>query len=312
MRQSDMPPNVHFHALDYARRGFKVLPLHGLTDDLVCRCSKGAACPHPAKHPALTKNGLSDASLDLEVIGEWFRRYPTANVAIVPSAGTFALDVDPRSHGDETLADLEQRFGRLPPTATQLTGGGGLHLWFRCDPALYIRSAAGLVGEGLDVKSSGGYLVAAPSLHASGKRYAWDSGTDIDDVADAPAWLLRIVAGRVPSVTSQPSTGGDAARSYLGAIFEAMGWLGPLLPTGRRCVRCPWHGEHTEPRSGAGSDSSCVLFPPSDSRGLGWFQCSHGHCYKRTFKDVLPLIPLNILGAATMRAHDYRCNLASP
>jgi len=44
-------------------------------------------------------------------------------------------------------------------------------------------------------RGEGGYVVAPPSLHPSGRRYAW-SVDCAGHIADAPDWLLQLVAGR--------------------------------------------------------------------------------------------------------------------
>ena len=48
------------------------------------------------------------------------------------------------------------------------------------------------LGNGLDVRGDGGYIVAPPSLHASGRPYAWDLSAHPDEVplAPVPGWLL--------------------------------------------------------------------------------------------------------------------------
>jgi hypothetical protein len=63
---------------------------------------------------------------------------------------------------------LEQRVGVLPGTVMQLTGGGGLHILYRT-PGV---SLPGTLGPGLDVKHNG-YILLAPSIHSSGRRYRW-------------------------------------------------------------------------------------------------------------------------------------------
>jgi Bifunctional DNA primase/polymerase, N-terminal len=100
------------------------------------------------------------------------------------------LDVDPRNGGDETLASLEHRHGVLPTTWRFLTGGRGQHIIFR-HPGGRIKSLAGALGSGLDVKADGGLIVAPPSRHISGRRYAISVDHHPDDVplAGMPQWL---------------------------------------------------------------------------------------------------------------------------
>lgn len=57
---------------------------------------------------------------------------------------------------------------------------------------------------GLDVRTDGGYVVAPPSLHASGTEYLWPLAPDEVDAAPCPAWLLEHLR--------QP--GGSASRSH--------------------------------------------------------------------------------------------------
>jgi hypothetical protein len=122
------------------------------------------------------------------MIRHWWEQWPSANIggALGPKAGRFAEDVDPRNGGDEAQAALLDKNGALPTTLTAGTGGDGYHFVFRW-PAGYTGKLRGKLGPGLDVKAEGGYIVLAPSLHASGKRYHWLNEAPI---ADAPAWML--------------------------------------------------------------------------------------------------------------------------
>jgi len=86
--------------------------------------------------------------------------------------------------------------GPLPATVTVQTGGGGRHLYFSY-PSFEVRkdTAGKLLGSGLDVMSDGGFVVAPPSRHASGKRYRWQEGRTFDDLDPAALpdpWLSRL------------------------------------------------------------------------------------------------------------------------
>lgn len=170
------------YALQYARNGWPVVPLYGAPGG-VCACPLGAACKAPGKHPTLP-NGVKGASLDPAVIQYWSELWPDSNVGIAIPPGLAAVDVDPRNRGAETLAELEAVHGELPVACSAATGGGGLHILVRLastDDALPAK-----LGPGVDVKQYGGYIVAAPSVHASGQPYRWLDGRPPEQ---APEWI---------------------------------------------------------------------------------------------------------------------------
>jgi hypothetical protein len=89
--------------------------------------------------------------------------WPDAPIGIRPPAAMVVLDVNRRNGGDAELAKLIDRHGAPSGTRTARTGSGGLHLWFR-----HGSGSRGALGPGIDVKSSSDYLLAPPSVHASG------------------------------------------------------------------------------------------------------------------------------------------------
>ncbi len=181
-------------ALDYAQRGWPVFPAYNLTATGACTCGP-TPCGSPGKHPR-TAHGLSDATTDEAQIRLWWQRWPFANIAIRTGtvSGIVVIDIDPRNGGDETLATLQLAHGRLPDTAESLTGGGGRHLLFQ-HPGGEVRSRSGALGPGVDVKADGGYIIAPPSRHVSGRGYEWESSSNPADVPLAllPDWLRALV-----------------------------------------------------------------------------------------------------------------------
>jgi hypothetical protein len=175
-------------ALELAAKGLAVVPLHSVGDDGKCTCLN-KACSSAGKHPR-TKHGHRDATTEQEQIAMWWNAKPLANVGVRTGGTLVVLDVDPRNGGDRTLRALLAEHGALPPTWTVQTGGGGEHYYFNVDPELPTR--AGLF-PGIDLKGGGGFVVAPPSLHASGARYSWVRGRALDDIqiASVPEWLIR-------------------------------------------------------------------------------------------------------------------------
>ena len=202
------------YALRYAAIGWPVLPLHTVSDG---RCSCGQpGCSSPGKHPR-TQHGLKDASTDRDTITAWFERWPDSNIGIVTgkASGVWALDVDVKGNGIETLEELIDRHGALPDTPMAVTGSGGQHWLFRYQPGVRNR---GKFKSGLDVRGEGGYIAVEPSIHLSGNAYAWEASSDpLDGVAvlDAPQWLLDLVLAETPKPAQAQASGliGEGGRN---------------------------------------------------------------------------------------------------
>lgn len=185
-------------ALRYAELGLFVLPLHTIRDG-TCTCGN-AACRAPGKHPlnALVAHGVKQATREESLIREWWGREPDANIGIATGrgSGVFVVDVDVRNGGDYSIESLPYK---LPISWMVITGGGGWHLYLRYPQGdIDVPSRSGVLGSGVDVKGRGGYVVAPPSLHASGVRYEWEVEGSYDDVplADAPREVLEAATAK--------------------------------------------------------------------------------------------------------------------
>ena len=178
------------------------------------RASRYARLPRRGKEP-LTPHGFKDAACDLAQIRRWWERWPDANIGAAMGHDLWCLDVDPRGGGDDTLHDLEQRYGAIPPTLTSHTGGGGLHKFFRPPPGGVVNKAD--IGAGLDVQGLGGYVILPPSLHPNGRNYVWDFVEGIEDIMlqRAPTWLEQLV-----TVSRAPNSQAKAVVSANGTIPE--------------------------------------------------------------------------------------------
>ena len=162
-------------------------------------------CVPREKRPA-TANGCKDATTDAEAIRAWWHEYPDSNIAIATGTVSriYAIDVDGLD-AEAELRKLEADHGKLPATVEVITARGR-HLYFRM-PGAPVRNSAGKVAAGIDVRGDGGYVLVPPSVHPSGKAYAWSVDTAAT-VADAPAWLLARIAepegsGKQPAPASE-------------------------------------------------------------------------------------------------------------
>lgn len=173
-------------ALALASRGLRVFP-----------------CKARAKTPA-TAHGCKDASSDPDVIQKWFSS-GERNLAIAtgPGSGLWVLDLD----GDEGIAAFtlisKDHDEEVPLTPTVRTGGGGKQLYFLFN-GREVKNRAKIGGDPIDCRGTGGYVVAPPSVHPSGKAYEWIVDLETP-IAEAPDWLVDLV---VESAPSAPSPGG--------------------------------------------------------------------------------------------------------
>jgi len=176
-------------ALGYAHRGWRVFPLHGIVNG-ACTCGR-RECSSAGKHP-LVRRGLYEATTDGRKIRGWWRKWRSANLGIATGAGSgiAVIDIDL----PDALSSLAQLAGKLDVTLTGLTGGGGVHLIYRCSDENLGNSAGRLPGidedlPGIDLRGNGGYIVAPPSDHRCGSSYEWLNADA--EVVDAPEWLKQ-------------------------------------------------------------------------------------------------------------------------
>ncbi len=193
--------NMQAAALWYAKNGIPVFPLHWPTAE-GCSCGKNPGevpenevCKRSrGKHPR-TANGFKDATTDVNQITEWWQKWPDANIGVPTGVltGLLVVDDDPRNGGPTDRSGLVAVLGPIPETAEALTGGDGRHLYFQYGGGRVRKQLA----KGIDLKGDGGYVVAPPSLHLSGKRYQWDCAGGAGAIlhpAPAPEWLLKFIA----------------------------------------------------------------------------------------------------------------------
>lgn len=202
--------DIRTAAHQYVRLGWKVFRLHG-------------------KKPA-REGWQQEATTDENTVDAWFSPGLGHNLGIATghASGIFVVDIDPAHGGDDAWREIVA--GReLPNTPTGITGRGGTHLYFRMPPGADIRNSQGKIAPGIDVRGTGGYVVAPPSIHPETRHpYTWEIVADPAEVpvADAPGWLLsKIIAERVDRPKEIPQQIGEGARhehaiSLAGSLYN--------------------------------------------------------------------------------------------
>lgn len=166
-----MKPSMLEAALALAGRGMAVFPLK------------------PGSKIPIHKGGFKNATRDEAKIRAWWDAEPRANIGVATGAlsNRNVLDVDTKNghDGEATLQGLKYA---LPDTVESRTPSGGRHLWFEC--TLSIRNSAGKLGDGLDVRGDGGYVVAPPSVIEGQGAYKWIKNGS-HRFAPTPDWMCQ-------------------------------------------------------------------------------------------------------------------------
>lgn len=181
------------NAKAYSQLGFSLFPCHSRDDSGNCTCGK-SDCRDIAKHP-LTQSGFKDATTNESKLSQYFSGdFAKANIAIATGdpSGVSVIDVDDIG----SLSQLESLHGSLPITWTAQTGSGGKHYYFRHDERWKNVKNSQKFAGGLDVRTTGGYVLLPPSLHKTGNRYQWLKSPTDCELATAPDWLLTLLPKR--------------------------------------------------------------------------------------------------------------------
>jgi hypothetical protein len=173
-------------------------------------------CRPRDKRP-LTSNGFKDASDNLAQLERWWIAHPHANIGVPTGAinGIVVIDFDYHNWEgkDETidkdgvvharpLVEWVHEFfgGQVPRTWVVETPQGGCHFYFK-HPGEVVPNSAGKIGQAVDVRGDGGYVVAPPSIHPNGREYLWGVKPNEEELAELPPTLLaRIKTAKTEAV----------------------------------------------------------------------------------------------------------------
>lgn len=193
------------YALRYARAGVPVFP-----------CWPGRKIPVKALAP----HGSLSATTDLGVVRAWWTARPDASIA-ARTGRHIVIDLD-GPEGEAGWALLEAEHGPVVTAETRTCRHeGGRHLWFLAAETVVIGCSNKRLPPGIDVRGRNGFALLPPSLHASGRRYAWQSTRPI---ARLPAWLVELTRKRERPITPPatrprlPAPGVDRTRYGIVAL----------------------------------------------------------------------------------------------
>jgi hypothetical protein len=197
----------------------------------------------------------------------------------------FAIDLDqhdPENNGHESWARLLAEHGDTPETVTALTAGGGIHLLFAAESN--VTNKMGML-PGIDVRGAGGQIAVFPTPHPTKAcklcvaglehelaDYRWQAEHEPwwHDVADAPDWLLELVASapeperREVVLPNAPRPGAriDMEKGPADILREHWNWQDRLAREGWTFSHMQGSDEHwTRPGKDVRAGASAVLHP---------------------------------------------------
>jgi len=187
-------------ALKLAESGFCVFPLWGIDAEGRCRCGHCSdTSSRRGKHPIL-KGGYLKATVDSSLIRAWWTAYPDANIGLPTGLNDiFAIDIDPA--GLEMWKRTVKKRPELSRTVYIRTGRG-LQALFSQDSDVKLTGATNALGEGVDTRGEGNYIIAPPSKHYTGNTYQWEHA-DLP-IAPLPSWLHSSLASRAATEQRDP------------------------------------------------------------------------------------------------------------
>lgn len=146
------PKTILDYALDYLGQGFSVIPIR----------------PGPEKKPYIAWTQFQKRRPTEEEIYSWWEKWPTANVAIITGSisGIFVIDGDGEI-GSRWIAE------NMPATSVYAKTGrdAGCHCFYRIPPGAQIQNKTSWRPK-VDIRGEGGYVIAAPSIHHTGRAYS--------------------------------------------------------------------------------------------------------------------------------------------
>lgn len=180
-----------------------VFACYGIENSWTCNCRVGSACTNPGKHPA-NKNGFKEAVSHQDAVKHIMFYGPRRNVGIACKiSNILVIDIDPRNGGHHSFEQLKE-LTQLPTidTVEALTGNylvdgiflRGRHVYFQV-PKNYSFVTNLKAFPGIDFKHNG-YVVAPPSMHATGVSYEWVEGRSPEEIPlhPLPHALMELLA----------------------------------------------------------------------------------------------------------------------
>ena len=166
---SERPKTLMEWALTYHDVGLNVLPL----------------IPRK-KHPMIKWEIYEKQRATREEVISWWTKQPDANIGIITGKinDLVVVDVD----GDQGKKSMEILYNKEMPLTPVTKSIRGKHYYFKNTD--HWDSYIGIYPD-VDIRGEGGLIVAPPSIHPTGKEYAWINSILETELAEMPSELIE-------------------------------------------------------------------------------------------------------------------------
>lgn len=213
IRRDGEHPSLLDAALSAAERGWHVFPLRPGTKRPALHGEE--QCPQIRDCAGGHRKWEDRATTDPDRIRRaWADRPFNIGIATGPSR-LLVVDLDmPKPNSSQDTPDgvttfdaLCERAGQpVPATYRTRTASGGQHLYFTAPPGIRMPNSAGRLGQLIDTRAWGGYVVAPGSITPAGPYAVLDDHSP----EPLPAWLHSLLT---PSRSAAPSRAAIADRA---------------------------------------------------------------------------------------------------
>ena len=177
--------NTKDYALQYLKKGLSVIPLK--SPSMVSGDLPEKEFIRQCKMPLVPWKPFQQRLPTEQEVTDWFDKWPNANIAIVTGkiSNLVVFDLD-----SDRAVQYAKNEGGFPDTPKVKTGKG-YHYYVR-HPGFEVRNDVKKALD-IDIRADGGYVVAPPSVHGSGRHYEWEDSASVFDIEPAPceSWMVH-------------------------------------------------------------------------------------------------------------------------
>lgn len=235
------PEEILAAAQKYISKSWRVIPLHSMKTGH-CSCGR-PVCNSAGKHPVEPRWQASEPLSGPDLYAHFVEDERNIGIATGAPSGFWVLDLDYDKPGTaERFRELIAKHDEIPQTYCVKTGGGGYQLYWAM-PDFNVTNSAKRLPDGVDVRGTGGQVVAPPSVSGKG---VYTVVYDLP-VIRAPRWLEDLVRPlppaapvdleTLPKVTDLPESEQNRLRQYVNNVVgsetarlaecRTKGWNGP-------------------------------------------------------------------------------------